>query len=366
MCIYKYRDGNYCTNDPELNSIYCIFHTPLPKEKYCPEWQCLSDIKERELIRKVESGYYNFEGAKFGNLNVSLDFKAFGIFIDAIFYGQVEMEGEFSKGVSFLKAIFEEDTRFPETFFGIFRNKDSANIYVGETYFDQALFKSNVRFDRCFISYISFNRTRFLQKATFSSTFNEDADFSNSHFYRDADFSNSRINEDLILDNVIIHRDLLLLKANIKKINVIEKINRQAKIHYENIGNPDESDKYYFNEMVARRKQKRKLHRYSEKIIETFFYYGIKPYLTFLWYIAFMCFFSIIFFLIYAFTENEVSLSVLINCTSFSISNSIIPGQGPVNEITGVGKIVAGLEAIIGVFFLGSFIAIYSRKFLRS
>jgi len=185
----------------------------------------------------------------------------------------------------------------------------------------------------------------------------------------------------LWLDNTKITGDAIFEKAeienevNINLMKVIGELNfkgtkfkkpisqeiacRFAKKKYEEEGNREVADYYFYREMEALRKQKHLTVRYIEYLFMQFIFgYGVHPFRVFITWIAIIIVFAIIFYEGNGLRENTSFLGYLY----FSIISAATPGYGDFHPKAGIYQALAGVEAILGTLFWAAFIAIFARN----
>lgn len=152
---------------------------------------------------------------------------------------------------------------------------------------------------------------------------------------------------------------------------------RLARTSWEKSGDFERADQYYYLEMVARRKARlksrrrglRKLLDRLEVAFEWFFAdltckYGTdwkRPIL--IWLLAVNVFFPIIFLA----TESVEGLSSnlgILDYEYFSIVTATTLGYGDYHPV-GVGRVVASIEALFGMFMWAVFLTVFARKYMR-
>lgn len=157
------------------------------------------------------------------------------------------------------------------------------------------------------------------------------------------------------------------LSSNNKKIfkNQVEIFQKAAMICSRNNYRND-ADKHYFHEMQARRKLKNIFYQFPDYIIEKLCKYGTDWRPIFIWWFAIIFLFAITYFctggLNYAGTKQTVTY--FWDTVYFSIITITTLGYGDIYP-TGITKIFAGSEAIIGTFFWALFIMVVGRKYMR-
>lgn len=378
MCKYQYHNGIFCSEDSESGSDLCILHIDTSFDLVNSEWKRLMEMKQQAFLKKIEKGDFNFEGSKFINFTYHGEFQNIVNFYNSTFVGDANFENVvFSKDAIFRNVNFCADAIFNNSTF-------SSNAYFNNTTFSlDALFKnvnfvSYLHFENAVFSwYADFNKTTFFKDAHFekvifkfevyfqSVIFLDDIIFANTTFLDNAFFNNTLFSKKIIQRDIEIKKGFILKNTKIINPFYDEEISRKSKKIYDEMGNPHEADYYYYREMVARRKQKKWVIRIFESPLQYIFFYGAKPEITVIYWIAYIFFFAGLY--------NGLSLIgyPLFYSTSFSdtlyfsLTNAITPGYGTINPYPGNGKYLIFTEAIIGTFFLTLFIAIFARKYMR-
>jgi len=152
---------------------------------------------------------------------------------------------------------------------------------------------------------------------------------------------------------------------------------RIARTTWEGSGDKENADEYYYLEMLARRKKViqhyrkgprtlKKMVKLLEVLFEFLFAdltckYGTdwkRP--VFLW----MGLVIFVFPVFYALTKSVVPTSSLFDYVYFSIVTATTLGYGDLHPI-GVGKVIASIEAIFGMFMWAVFLTVFARKYMR-
>ncbi len=180
----------------------------------------------------------------------------------------------------------------------------------------------------------------------------------------------------------------LLLELNVEGFVIVEDCQfnsphaeevfyRLARTSWERSGDFEKADEYYYLEMVAKRKIKasarrrgwRKLLKKMEILFEWLFAdltckYGTdwkRPIL--IWLAAVNVFFPILFFLTGSVRGLSSSMGFL-DYEYFSIVTATTLGYGDYHPV-GVGRAIASLEALFGMFMWAVFLTVFARKYMR-
>jgi len=152
---------------------------------------------------------------------------------------------------------------------------------------------------------------------------------------------------------------------------------RLARTSWEKSGDFEKADEYYYLEMLARRKIKlfsrrkglRKLLDKGEALFEWLFAdltcrYGTdwkRPIM--IWLVAVNAFFPLLFYLTGS-VEGLSSRLGFLDYEYFSIVTATTLGYGDYHPI-GVGRAIASLEALFGMFMWAVFLTVFARKYMR-
>ncbi|MFA4668618.1 ion channel [Pyrococcus kukulkanii] len=152
---------------------------------------------------------------------------------------------------------------------------------------------------------------------------------------------------------------------------------RIARTTWEESGDKEKADEYYYLEMLARRKRVlqhyrkgprtlKKTFRLLEVLFEFFFAdltckYGTdwkRP--VFLWLTLVIFGFPVL----YALTSSVTPINSSFDYMYFSIVTATTLGYGDLHPV-GVGKVIASIEAIFGMFMWAVFLTVFARKYMR-
>ncbi len=156
-----------------------------------------------------------------------------------------------------------------------------------------------------------------------------------------------------------------------------EVLYRLARISWERNGDFERADRYYYLEMVAKRNSRlggrrrgvKKLFLKLEAVFEWLFAdltckYGTdwkRPIL--IWLAAVNLFFPLLFFLTKS-VEGISSTMGILDYEYFSIVTATTLGYGDYHPI-GVGRVIASVEALFGMFMWAVFLTVFARKYMR-
>ena len=330
MCEYQFRDGSVCEEQEIEDSKYCILHTDLSEDKTSEKWETLSLLKQERFNQKVDIEDYNFEGARFGDLEFHGEFKQEAFFEKATFSGNIDFEGvKFLGETWFQRATFSGIVRFGTITFS--RNVNFTNSsFSGYVIFENTTFSRYANFSDCTISGIArFDNTKFLGETFFHITsIQKSLIFIQSEFKKSLIFifDNCGINIDIRINHTIIKGDLeinspefgqcslleligakiegnfsltdtiILGRTNFNNLEVSGKIEvnpnnirnayaqenifRKVKTHAAELGDKKTSDEYFYLEKVAGKDiLKMEISQSIQKLNETFLYQDFSDYL---------------------------------------------------------------------------------------
>lgn len=312
----------------------------------------------------------------------------------------------FSRKTNFIQATFFNDADFSYTFFSKeieFLNEVSFNkakflgnanftgaIFLGETNFLDARFKDifsleKSQFSKSFLLKIIMEENCILNLLNAIFEIDLTIDISELHTSNIINMIATRVERNLIykptiikglinIDNLNISGEIKgITNLNFKNPSSEENFSRNVKRYYENLGRFKDADDYYLRERKARRKtykERSKVNYLIEWPLEHLFFYGTKPWYTFGYWIFFIIFFTLIYWILGVMHYPVFRIN---NNTSwdeylyFSLTNAMTPGYGVISpEPYGFTKYIPCVQTIISIFFLAIFIAIISRKSMRS
>jgi hypothetical protein len=228
VCKYQFIDGSVCEKQKIEDSKYCILHTDLSEDKTSEEWKTLSLLKQERFNEKVDIEDYDFEGARFGDLEFHGEFKQEAFFEKATFSGNIDFEGvKFLGEAWFQRATFSGYSRFDNTTFLRYVNFTNSSL-SGNVKFDNTIFSRNVNFTDCTISGIArFDNTKFLGETFFHITsIQKSLIFIQSEFKKSLIFifDNCGINIDIRINHTIIKGDLEINSPEFGQNSLLELI----------------------------------------------------------------------------------------------------------------------------------------------
>jgi hypothetical protein len=157
-----------------------------------------------------------------------------------------------------------------------------------------------------------------------------------------------------------------------------EEIYRSIKNNFKNRGLSYEAGKYYYREMVAKRKQMPyfSLERLWSAVIDMSTGYGERPYRIISFLLIFVLSFSVIFsfigihhssggyYRLSAAKSLSENLSILYNSFYYSMVNFVTLGYGDYTPV-GIGKMFAVFEALSGEFVIALFIITVYKRYME-
>ncbi len=396
MCEYKFRNGTTCNEPAMQGSPFCILHIPIPKNND-PLLNQLKELKNQKVREKIILSDFNFEGSQLFELSLNDVKLSYSNFSDVVFKGIVNFnDSQFYRATDFRGAKFFENSHFFNTLFdGIVRFNDvqfvefvdftdakflkKANFinvdfqndvifmgthFFGNTHFNLSKFNritffSNVIFDKKAL----FARTEFFNNAEFSGVqFKGMTEFYGTIFKCRGVFDKAIFSDDASFSKVIIEDVISFKDARFSHLKSQELACRLAKRKFEEMGDPDEADYYYFKEMVAKRKQKTvEIIRWPELVLmQWIFGYGVYPLRIFIsW-----CGLIFVFALFYWSGNALENASSFIEYLYFSLTNAMTPGFGKF-EMKSSFMPFAIIEALFGTFMWAAILTLFARKFSR-
>jgi hypothetical protein len=319
FCKYVSPDGSYeCDEQALQGENYCILHVDFPNES--EESERTANSKNRKVAEKISHGDVSFVGANLDEIvlrNLHTEADEMGDAMD-LRYSKIN-------SVLFEHVIAKCDISFESAVIGVVIFDKNTEIY-GEIYFDRARL-GTVSFQEAKTMFVSF----------------EEAQIDCLEFSPDAD-----------IPGISLHGTRFPLARS------QEEACRTAKSIYENLGDRDEADYYFYREMEAKRKLKHPLIRQLEKLVQYCFGYGVYPLRVFFTWLILMWIFAFVYWLGNGIEETNS----LLECIAFSIRIIMMSGYGAYHPRP-VFDIIASSEVILGVFMWTAFITTFARKYMR-
>ena len=149
--------------------------------------------------------------------------------------------------------------------------------------------------------------------------------------------------------------------STFKNLKSQEDACRTAKTIWENLGDRNKADNYFYHEMEAKRKQKNKYKRIAEYFfIQWPFEYGTNPYKVLLLWGFVIIGFGIVFWLLNAVNGINNAFDYLyfslFSATGFSFVPYTLKPQF---------QFLASIEIVFGIFIWAAFLVIFARKYMR-
>ncbi len=321
-CKYSYKYGDYwkCKEKPLPYSEggFCLFHEPNKIEKDCEKFKI-------GIIKKIKSGDHQFIGYVFPI------FMKFG-------------------GVKFINANFN---------FSIFREgvNFGYSTFRGPAYFRGSIFQEIV----------DFNYSIFQETVDFSSSiFQESVDFIGTSFKGPAIFSSTIFQGSADFYSSIFYKNVYAGGTKFKKANFGEILYRAGKTFFHNSGNYRKESHYHILEMDAIRKQQKWFPRGWNFVFQKLLHsYGERPIKVFIFALFVILGFS---FLFAFFGIKDQSINQIIyhywTCLYYSVVTFTTLGYGDFQP-TGITRIFAAIEALIGAFLMALFVVTFARRWRR-
>lgn len=353
-----------CQEDTFEDLDYCILHMELPEDEKSPEFARINELKNKEIKLKVENGEGNFKGIELFEIDLSgleikenLFFtrskvKKDAKFINSKIYGDISFDGSKIGG----NVYFESSRIYGSTsFYG--------SHIMGNIWFDNAIISKYLWFEKAKISgEISFNEANIEGSISFqNSNIGENISFYRARIKGNAWFDMAEIKGNAWLEFLQIGGKLNFKNTEFSDPGSQEKCCRKAKKIWENIGDREKADYYFYREMEAKRKQKSYYIQYMEMVVQYPFGYGVYPYRLLITFIVALLSFALIFWII----EGMQNTNSLMQNIKFSFLTMIIPAYGVINAKSGIYGLLTIIEAIIGAFTWPTFIVTFARKYMR-
>lgn len=343
---------------------YCILHMELPLDEESEDFKLINRLKGKKVSEKIKNGDFNFEGAKLleirfikpndknlieckESLNLKNSFIKTFVFFGSIYIRfNVLMEGsQIGRNVQFTKyCVVEGDILLNNSNIGIdvnfTGNENIKKNFKKGIYLNNAKIGGNIRF-------------RDLELL-------DDIFLNSAKIYSNVNFKNCFIKEYLYIHHAEIGGTIDFDNTKFKIPLVQEYSCRKAKNSWEEFGDKEKADKYFFKEMEAKRLQKSRSFRYFEWPIQFFFGYGVHPWRVILTWLSVIIFFSFVFW-----DGNEINGGYsYLESFYYSVVTAATPGYGGFDP-KGIYKLFASAEAILGTFLWAAIIATFSRKYMR-
>ncbi len=381
MCKYVFENGKKCEEEALKGSEFCALHTPFPEDRNSEEFKRLAELKKEKVKEKIGRGDFNFEGAILENIDFS----------------GMEIKGD----VNFKNAVILGNAIFNRAEIGGVVSFGWAKI-GGHASFNKAEIGGNAWFRVAEIGGdASFNKAKIGGNAWFRW----------AEIGGHTSFEKAKIGGYASFDTLDVKGKLSFEKAIFYKPEAEENASRAARRTYERLGDRETADRYFYREMVARRKGRteklrerikkgqeenenlsafvgklKKVYWFAaekrEKVYQFFEWlfadltcqYGTNPQRPVLIWLLFVIG---IFPLIYYFGNGVVSSTAhgvksLVSSEYFSIVTATTLGYGDLQPalrtvlyIPQFFRMVASFEAIFGTFMWVIFLTVFARKYMR-
>lgn len=400
-CSYQFRDGSRCL-EPVFSDSLCILHVALPEE-YSLDFARINSLKETRVKEKAANNDWNFEGAQLTSVDLR-DVSAKGdvLFDDASIQEEALFDGATIDGyLSFIGAsigqawfaearirgyvLFEEATVRGNALFnraiignhvsfvrGTIRQDvvfDTATIQ-GVVTFDEARIEGNALFRGATIElHMIFTRAIIQGNVSLNrAAVGRDVTFRETKIGSFASFDGARIGGGFQFDGAIIQQGggasfegtaitgpFSLEGAKFPDYATEELVYRAAKRNARSRGATSDANRYYYLEMVARRRQKKEPFKSLDLIPQYATGYGRYPRRMFLVWIIFALACGWILFLVSGQMGNM----------AVGFLGAFVTGYALLHIQPGLFGAIVVIETLINTFLWGVFIAIFSRLYIE-
>ncbi len=378
MCKYVFGNGIKCEEEALMGSEFCALHTPFPEDRNSEEFKRLAELKKEKVKEKIGRGDFNFEGAILENIDFSgMEIKGDVNFTNAVILGDTIFNvAKIGGNALFGEAKIGGNAWFRGAKIGGDAWFRGAKI-GGDASFGWAKIGGNASFEKAKIGgYASFEEAKIEGHAWFKEAkIGGDASFNKAKIGGNAWFDGAKIGGNAWFDTLDIKGKLSFEKAIFYKPEAEENASRAARRTYERLGDRETADRYFYREMVARRKQKNKFIQFFEWLFaDLTCQYGTNPKRPVLIWLIFVIG---IFPLIYYFGNGVVpstahGVKSLVSSEYFSIVTATTLGYGDLQpalrtvlHIPQFFRMVASFEAIFGTFMWVIFLTVFARKYMR-
>ena len=285
----------------------------------------------------------------------------------------------------------DKTANFHRTIFG-------GQVHVMHSYFGEYVYFDGANFlDNAFFSWCTFRYDTFFSNAVdavnepIPCVFNARAIFQRLSFHRKISFDNAEFHEGFEIIEPQFYGMLSLENTKIENDKDPRRAYRDQEIAYRWAKNTTENvglngDDYYFEEMIAIRKQQENpIKRFLEWIlIEKALGYGVRPWHIIGSWIYVVLIFTTFFFIPHVYAENIFSIGqinfifthwislvtndwgpYLINCLTLSTMKATIPAISPF-QINDNYILLTYVEALIGTYLWAGVIASIGKKLLKN
>lgn len=360
------------------------------------------DLRDAEISRNADFSNAKINGdAKFRDVKIKRDAK----FRDTEIDGNVSFyDAEIGRDADFRDAKISKFAIFNHAEIGGLADFSNAEI-GGSVNFSDAEIGIDTSFSNADIKgYTDFSDTEISGDVSFynveiggyaslcDAKIGGNVSFYSAKIDGNADFNNAKIGRNISTRDVKFKKILNFENVECDDQSSVEELCRIAKKIHENRGNKDKADYYFYHEMVAMRKQKylkfsfnsvlkffeskfKKLTNdnffkkflkkkrivymgFLELPLQYCFGYGVHPWRVMGTWITVMLIFTGIYL------TQTWDYSQILNVSYSSVVTAITPGFGKYKP-DGWYQIAASAEAIIGTFLWATFIATFSRKYMR-
>lgn len=339
-----------------------------------------------------------------------ITFKGSTWFIGAIFknaatFNEVTFEGQscFGEEVGPLGPSSKESSSQEETNLWMFQIHHRGAVFEDHVFFDGVCFKGTARFGRVVfkgmavfgritiqpelieeeetvaVVDVEYKGTSFEKEAYFAgTTFESNVWFREVGFGGDAWFQSATFNGIANFDEAVFNRtaefqrakfegEVSFWKSKFANSESEENACRIARQSLEREGDRVAADYYHYREMAAKRRQKPLYIRFPELLfVQLIFGYGIYWGRTLLSWLFIIFGFSIVFWYWNGVNkDNDPSPLTFWQSIYYNTVTFTTLGYGDFVPRSDIFRVLAGVEALIGIFMMAAFVAIFARKYMR-
>ena len=359
ICKYKFKDFK-CKETVDTDQEYCILHREFPEDPQSIEFSAMLSAKYDKVQEKISKRDYNFVGA----------------LLKGIIFSRQEIDLTVSLGSS--RPLDFRDSRIKNNVYFIKSILKNGNILFtfaqidGELAFNEAIIKGDIWLKDSKIGLpISFDKADIQGNIYFDNAIiNHEISFDDANIKGNIYFKKSTIDGTISLDFKELSGELVFEDAFFKSPWAQEIACRKARRIYEDKGDKNKADDYFYREMEGKRKQNPWYIRYPEFLfLQLIFGYGVHPWWLMYWWLLIVSLFSNIYLIGNGIEGIEhwydyVKISFAIAIAPGYIAAIINPASAGYKLIP-IYQAIAIIETIIGTFLWAGFIATFARKYMR-
>lgn len=414
--LYHHEGEDYClVHKPEKNDIESEDFFDLIKEKATefPKEHASLKLISTKIVFENDLNCFSYVFPRYNNFFLGAVFEGYVNLVGATFEGRNSFKGSIFKNTAeFSGSVFEDGADFQNaTFEGIanfcnthFLVRSNVNFPINFMY---ATFENHVSFDSAlFNEHTTFWYSSFNKIAVFSSsTFNKSTTFKHTLFLGGANFEKVSFKDKVSFKGVTsdrlcsfvdsqFHGSLTFDNADYRQGVIMERLDRPEKdkyylfsaeqegcriqrLSYDKEGKRESADSTFVREMRAKRKSRfqeksflAKLLGHIHNIFEFIFVDLITLYGTSWERIILSSFFVISFFAVLywffgcIYLIGESPVESFWKLLYFSITTFSTLGYGDMYPVGGM-RFIAGIQSLIGAFFVALFVVVFARKWMR-